>query len=362
MYRVFCILFFLFTSLYSDDLYYDVSEYNIKYNQVKKSKAFQEIVTNKTVNIAVQNKEKVKISIVYPGMQLSDYWRRSQASLEKRLQELNINYELKTHFTKPATQINKQAKQLLNAIKNDSDYLIFTLDTNKHTSFIERINSQKKPKLILQNITTPLRKWHDKQPFLYVGFDHFLGSKVLANEFINQTNKKGRYAVIYGSQGYVSYMRGTKFIEYISKNSDLKLVHEYYTNFDKQKAKNATIDLLNIDDNIDFIYACSTDIALGVIEALKEKGYLGKIKVNGWGGGSEEIKVLKKRLLDFTVMRMNDENGIAMAEAIRLDLEGKTKQIPTIYSGSFELIKSNIDEQRLQKLEKRAFRYSNETK
>lgn len=155
-------------------------------------------------------------------------------------------------------------------------------------------------------------------------------------------------------------MRGTKFIEYLSSKSHLKLSLEYYTNFNKEKAKNATLDLLKRDEKINFIYACSTDIALGVVEVLKEKNLLGKIMVNGWGGGNEELKAIENKDLDVTIMRMNDENGIAMAEAIKLDLQNKSNEIPTIYSGDFEMVDKNIDKNTLRELENRAFRYTKE--
>ena len=57
-------------------------------------------------------------------------------------------------------------------------------------------------------------------------------------------------------------------------------------------------------------------------------------------------------------MRMSDENGIAMAEAIKLDLLGKKESIPTVYSGNFEIIKKGIDKNTLENFKNRAFRYT----
>ncbi len=97
---------------------------------------------------------------------------------------------------------------------------------------------------------------------------------------------------------------------------------------------------MEINKDIKFIYACSTDIALGVIEVLKQRNLLGKIEVNGWGGGgNSELEAIEKGELDITVMRMNDDNGVAMAEAIKLDLENKSSLVPTIYSGDFAVLK-----------------------
>ncbi|RXJ91885.1 sugar ABC transporter substrate-binding protein [Arcobacter sp. CECT 8983] len=352
------LLFSVSISLYANNNeYYQVREYLKKNNQEHIYKEFKQTVKEKAKALEKKNK-KIKIVLVYPGNQISDYWRKSKLSFEKRLQELNINYELIEFFTKPAIEIKEQSKHLMEALKLEPDYLIFTLDTSKHKKFIERIISNKKIKLILQNITTPLKSWGERQPFLYVGFDHYKGSILLADYYIKQTKGEGKYAVLYGSKGYVSFMRGNKFVDYIRKNSNLILTDEYYTDLNKEKAKNATLDLLDRSSDIKFIYACTTDIALGAIEALKEKNLLGKIKINGWGGGSSELEAIEKAELDITVMRMNDDNGVAMAEAVKLDILKQPYKVPTIYSGNFAIVKKGIKKEELEKLKNRAFRYT----
>ena len=319
---------------------------------------FSKIVSQGGNKIELNQQKPVKIYMIYPGNQVSDYWRRSKSSFEARLNEIGIKYELVDYFTKPGIEINEQAKALFEALHKDIDYLIFTLDAKKHLKFVNTILTRGKPKLILQNITTPLKSLSTNQPFLYDGFDHSIGAKIIAKEYVNKVGKNGKYAVLYGPTGYVSYMRGDIFIKEIEKISNLKLVDSYYTDFNKEKAKLATLDLLKNHKNLKFIYACSTDIALGAIEALESKGLLGKIKVNGWGGGSSELKSIQEGKMDFTVMRMNDDNGVAMAEAISLDLRDRTKEVPLIYSGDFELVKKGISLEKLNHMKKKAFRYS----
>ena len=354
------ITFFCTVFLNAHDKYWLVNEY-LQLNPKQKdiSKNFIDLVSKDAVKLSAKQEKVLKIVMVYPGNQISDYWRRSKVSFEKRLQALNIKYELKDYFTKPALEIKIQANQLLGAIKDNTDYLIFTLDASKHSQFIERILSRTKPKLILQNITTPVKKWGRIQPFLYVGFDHVIGSKILADYYLKETNSKGKYAVLHGTKGYVSYMRGNEFIDYVSRYKELELMDTYYTDFNKQKAINATNELLKTHNDLKFIYAGSTDIALGVSEVLKKNNLTGKILTNGWGGGSSELDAIEKGLLDITVMRMNDDNGVAMAEAIKLDLEDKINQVPTIFSGEFEVVKKGISKELLQKLKDKAFRYSN---
>ena len=342
------------------DTEYILSEDYYKNSPIQKRdyEQFSKIVSHKGKPITFKQKKTIKIYMIYPGNQISDYWKRSKSSFEARLQEIGIKYELKDYFTKPTDEIDKQANALFKALQDETDYLIFTLDAKKHLKFVNIILNRKNPKLILQNITTPLKVLSTKQPFLYVGFDHVTGAKILADEYLKQVKKGSKYAVLYGAQGYVSKMRGDGFINYIKKSSSLQMVDSYYTNFNKEKAKLATFDIINNHKDIDFIYACSTDIALGAIEAIKEKGLLGKIKVNGWGGGSNELTSIQKGEMHFTVMRINDDNGVAMAEAINLDLSTKSNKIPLIFSGDFQLIKKGLSEKKLNVLKAKAFRYS----
>ena len=279
MKRVMLYIIFINIVLFGNDNYILVNEYYEKNKEQKPIfEKFSKVVSKNGKRIDLKQNKPVKIYMVYPGQQVSDYWRRSKTSFEARLKEIGIKYELNDYFTKPGTEIGKQANALFKALSNDVDYLIFTLDAKKHLKFINMILNRKKPKLILQNITTPIKSLGENQPFLYDGFDHSIGTKILAKEYIKQIGINGKYAVLYGPVGYVSYMRGDTFIDYLNKNSNLKLMDSYYTNFNKQKAKLATLDIIKNHKDINFIYACSTDIALGAIEALKENNLIGKIK------------------------------------------------------------------------------------
>ena len=327
-------------------------------DQVTTSNKFSTIIEAKGQASTVKQKRPVKIVMVYPGLQVSDYWRRSVSSFKARMDEIGLNFVLEEHFTKPGTDIHLQS-QLISQVRDDTpDYLVFTLDAFRHRNMIERIMARGETKVILQNITTPIRAFGKQHPFLYVGFDHGVGAKMLADKYKAVKPEGGRYAIFYGPRGYVSQMRGGVFQREMSTHPNTELVASYYVNFDRKKSYQAALEILAEDADLDFIYACSTDIALGIIDALKETGKLGTVMVNGWGGGSAELDAIKAGELDFTVMRMNDDNGIAMAEAIRLDLVGESHRIPQVYSGEFKLVSQGISKQDLTALENYAFRYS----
>ncbi|WP_232802614.1 substrate-binding domain-containing protein [Motilimonas sp. E26] len=322
------------------------------------SQKFASIVSSPSQKSQIIQPRPLRIFVIYPGKQISDYWRRSIASFTARLNELNIQYEIKTHYTRPNMAQEQQERLINKAARYRADYIIFTLDTVKHSELISRILKIGMSKLILQNITTPVLQWQDTPPFLYVGFDHARGSQTLSQYFKEKTQSQGDYGVVLWSPGVISETRGQSFIDDITQTSSLRMVQSYYTQASRQSAYRSAINILTQNPQVKFIYACATDLALGVLDAIREKGLADKVMVNGWGGGEQELAALQQGKLDVTIMRMNDDNGVAMAEAIKLDIAGKSAMVPQVYSGDFALVTKKTSQQELDKLKAIAFRYS----
>ena len=305
-----------------------------------------------------QQSRPARVAVIYPALQSSDYWRRSLLSFEQRLKGIGLTYELKTFLSRPSIDAPLQSQQLSEALQWNPDYLVFTLETVRQRRLIEQILAKGHPKLILQNITTPLTNWQSHRPFLYVGFDHAQGTRLLSDWMLKKVNYKADYLMLYFSPGYISEMRGDTFAAEAARHEGVQQVAQYFTNGDRTKAYKATHRALEKHPSINMIYANSTDIALGALDALGEKGLEDKVLLNGWGGGSNELNVLSQGKLDVTVMRMNDDNGIAMAEAIKLDLDGKADQVPHIFAGDIRLLHSGTSTQEVSELKREAFRLS----
>ncbi|WP_320006355.1 substrate-binding domain-containing protein [Maridesulfovibrio sp.] len=342
--------------------YYTLDEYiQIHPEEIIRAENFRKIVSNNTVT-KHNNLTSPKIAYIYPGAQVSDYWRRSIAALQNRFLQYEIKPEILQFPIPPSAKATGLAAIFHKAMRAEPDYLIFAFDIKRHQRIIEPALISGKPKIILQNITTPLKEWESRQPFMYVGFDHATGSKDLGRYFAAKVNGQGGYAVLLPNPGYLNDVRGKTFISYMDHNTSMNLVSLFQTGIDKDKAREATRRIIAKYPDIDFIYACSTDIALGASEALQSAGLQGKILLNGWGGGAPEIKALKKNALDVTIMRINDDNGVAMADAIILDMLGKKSQIPLVFSGRFEIVVKGIPDAKLLQLQQESFRYSGNPK
>lgn len=312
-------------------------------------------VRNKPVPISVTQDKPVTISVVYPGQQISDYWVRNINAFEKRMEELGIKYQLNQVFTRPNVDMRQQSLSLMEAIKNNTGYLIFTLDTTRHRKFIEHVLNSSDTKLILQNITTPVQGWEERQPMMYVGFDHELGANQIADYYKQTIPDGSKYSVLYFSEGYISDARGSSFIQMMEENNSYILSSSFYTKTTEQSGYESALKIIEKDPDIKFIYACSTDVALGAAKALKELNRQ-DIEINGWGGGSAELDAIVNGDLNVTVMRMNDDTGIAMAEAIKWDIE--SKPVPLVYSGDLVVVTKEDSKEMIEKLKQRAFRYS----
>lgn len=318
---------------------------------------FADRVQSPPMPLAASPRRVQRIAVIYPGLQASDYWRRSLAALEARLEALRIPYELRTFMSRPSGDIDLQARQLTSALQWRPDYLVFTLDAVPHRRMIERVLALGDPRLILQNITTPLAAWEDEPPFLYVGFDHAQGTRRIAEWMLERAGHRGKYLMLYFSPGYVSRMRGGTFAAEAARYPEVEQAAAYYTGGDAETAYRATLETLEAHPDLKMIFANSTDVALGALRALRETDRL-DVLLNGWGGGAAELEALEDGGLDVTAMRINDDNGVAMAEAMRLALIDQDDRVPRVFAGDIALVTRDTPAAEIARLERRAFRLS----
>ena len=57
-------------------------------------------------------------------------------------------------------------------------------------------------------------------------------------------------------------------------------------------------------------------------------------------------------------MRMNDDNGVAISEAIKMDIMGNGNSVPDIFSGEFVTITKEMTWETISTYIERALRYS----
>lgn len=320
--------------------------------------AFSAMVQGRAVADTVIS-EEVRIAVVYPELQQSLYWTRNVVALTARLSERGVPHRILRYASTPQ-DVELQLRQLREALAEDPDYLLFHLDSPRHQHAVDWLLGRSRPVVLLQNVTSMPAKWRTApSPLLCAGFDHHVGTAMLAAYFGKHFGRSGKkYAMITTQPGYLTEVRGDYFIRSALDNGLNAPVDRFYVPISHDQGYAAGLELVHRHHDLAFIYAAATDLALGAAQAVHDQGMGGSVMVNGWGGGDDELRAVHDGRLGVTVMRMNDDAGVAQADAIWLHRTGRENLVPKLWSGQFELIEQGMNASMIDAFRRKAFRYS----
>ena len=140
---------------------------------------------------------------------------------------------------------------------------------------------------------------------------------------VNTLGTEGTYAMNRGVPGIVDDQRSGGFADCLAENSNWKLAYEHYGNYQREGGTTGTQQIISAYPEVTLIHNANTAMAMGALSAVQAMDAQDKVMVTGWGGTGEELEALLLGELRATPMRMSDDIGVSMAEAIRLDLEGR---------------------------------------
>ncbi len=328
---------------------------------------FRDIVRQDPVPLTVELDVPVRIAMIFPSLDLSDAWARGHAGLVGRLEDLGIPYELDVF----GTEHDDHALQLAHietALERGFDYIILgPTEILVQMTAIEEVIQAPGTEIIVWNYTTPLKDWGTErypdgmQPLAYVGFSHAEGGHILGQYFVDRLQEEvegvPKVAHIRGIPGITDDQRSGIPKQYFEE-AGFEIVHEVYANWRRDLGFDATLDIMGAYPDVNHIHIVSTAMAIGAVEALDFLDKAGEVLINGWGGGAEEQVHLLEGNLHATVMRMQDDWGVSLAEMIKYDLEGRRDHIPLVFAGEMQLVDDSFTEEDIDEILEYAFRYS----
>ncbi len=328
--------------------------------------AFRDTVSAAAVPLSVEVSEPISIALVFPSLDLSDAWARGHAGLVGRLDELDVPYRLDTFGTSHDDH-SLQLAHLETTMARGYDYVIVgPTELLVQISMLEEM-IEAGMGVIVWNYTTPLQEWGEArypvggQPLAYVGFSHAEGGHILGEYFVERLQREvdgtPKVAHLRGIPGITDDQRSGVPMQHF-RDAGFDIVHETYANWARDQGYAATLNIVGAYPDVDHIHIVSTAMAIGAVEALDEVGRAGEILLNGWGGGSEEQLHLLEGNLHATVMRMQDDWGVALAEIIKYDLEGRIDEVPLAVSGGMQLVDDTASQADIDAILEYAFRYS----
>jgi len=317
---------------------------------------FLKIVQSRAIPVSAPVPRPLKIAIMFPSLETSDAWARLNITLRKRLEEVKVPFKMTEFMIRPDEHA-RQATQIEQALAQDFNYIVIGPSEYK----VQKANLEqlaKKVPTLVMNVVNPFVDLvgTDRVPLTHVGFDHSVGAKVLCGWVIKETGGKGTFALMRYLPGLVDDQRSNVFRDCVLKSSNMKLVDEYEAAGDREKAFTGAHAILSKHPDITMLHCGSTAVAIGTLAAVEERGLIKKVIVNGWGGGADELRSIMKGGLKVTAFRVNDDWGVAVAEAIKAHIEGK--RVPLVIAATIKAVDYRMTPEQIKAETDYAFRYS----
>ena len=288
----------------------------------------------------VAAQDPIKIAYLSPSFDISDAWEHVFWSLQGRLEELNVPFEIQALAVQNHTAHAEQLAQVEAVIQTGVDYVF--LGPTEFEAAIPSLRKLKEADIptVVYNYTQA-HEDEEVQGIQYVGFSHFKGGQLSGAWAASHIDGNGKIAIIQGAPGIASDQRRDGFLDIVDNFDGIEVVLGPYTDFDRTKAFDAAENLLAAHDDIDLIYGVSTSIGLGAGQAIRQKDLSDEIASMGFGGTGDEITAMAEGWLTASVLRPIDDSGAAVADAFVAHMNGETPNL--IWGGAFVMVDNQSD-------------------
>ncbi len=130
------------------------------------------------------------------------------------------------------------------------------------------------------------------------------GANLGAEAWAEAMDYKGTYVELFGKPSdNNAQVRSDGYKSVISQYPDLKVVGKEIANWDRQQGQEKMESLLSKNPDVKGVIAGNDEMALGAINALKEKGKLDQVKVLGFDGNPDAVNAVKDGEMVATVLQ-----------------------------------------------------------
>ena len=296
--------------------------------------------------------EPMRIAYLSPSFDLSDAWERVFWSLQGRLDELGVEYEIQGLAVASHVDHAGQLAQVESVIARGVDYVC--LGPTEYEAAIPALRKLKEAGIptVLYNYLEP-HEDEQARAMTYIAFSHLEGARLSGEWAAKYLDGKGKIAIIQGAPGVTNDQRVGGFREVIDKHPDIEVVMGPFTDFDRSKAFDAAQNLLTAHEDLDLIYGVSSTVGLGSGQAIRQAGKSDSVGSMGFGGTGDEIVAMKEGWLTASVLRSIDDSGVAVADAFVAHSKGEP--VEQVWGGPFVMIDKDSD---AESLVENANRYS----
>lgn len=154
--------------------------------------------------------------------------------------------------------------------------------------------------------------------------DNYSGAVAIGQYFVEQVGKAGTYIELLGLVGdNNTWNRSKGFHSVVDRFPDLKMVAQQSAEFDRAKALDVLESLLQANPDIDAVFCGNDAMAMGAYQALVSAGKTDQVKVFGFDGADDVVRLIAEGKIVATGMQFPKVMAKTAAESAHEYLGGK---------------------------------------
>ncbi|MCB1208179.1 MAG: D-ribose ABC transporter substrate-binding protein [Verrucomicrobiales bacterium] len=154
--------------------------------------------------------------------------------------------------------------------------------------------------------------------------DNYSGCVTLGQYFVKQVGKEGTYAELLGLVGdNNTWNRSKGFHSVVDRFPGLKMVAQQSADFDRAKALEVLESILQKNPDISAVFCGNDAMAMGAYQALVGAGKADKVKVFGFDGADDVVKLIAEKKIAATGMQFPKLMAQKAAEFADQYIKGK---------------------------------------
>ncbi len=321
--------------------------------------AIQAVVGAAAVPVAVPVPDPVRIALIYPSADVSDFWARAYLALTARLDQLGIPFET-TEFASRQIEHELQSTYATQ-VNQDGDLYDFVIfgpsELATQADNIDKLSANNDFRTFVWAFHTPLKDVVN-QPDNWFDFSSSFGAARMCDFALETYGRDITYALIRGIPGITDNQRSGEWADCVNERGGWTMAYEHYGEYTREGGSTGTNLIVQAYPEVTFIHNANTAMAMGGMESLIAAGRHTDIVSTGWGGTGLELDAIRRRELNATPMRMGDDVGAATAEAIKYHLENRATELPYVFLGRILVAHDGMSNEEIDALEQEAFRFS----
>ena len=169
--------------------------------------------------------------------------------------------------------------------------------------------------------------------------DNYSGCVALGQYFVKQVGKTGKYVELLGLVGdNNTWNRSKGFHSVVDRFPGLEMVAQQSADFDRAKALEVLESILQAHSDIDAVFCGNDAMAMGAYQALVAAGKAGKVKVFGFDGADDVVRLIAEGKIVATGMQFPKTMARTAAESAHAYIAEGKRDFPQKTPVAVELV------------------------